>query len=220
MCIVVEGVNIAIVHSQTFEQLTIDHNPFNSTVTGDPCAVYCIQEMSLLLVAFTGGDIGVLSLPQNQFNFHSYEIISSVGGRDIKLCSLGIEGHFISMEMVTIDESTNKELWCGCENNTIVILLLSSLSVEKTPAVSQTIRNVSGAAHIPCKVLQLKVVNTFNIQLVCALLDTGTVVCYDTALKDCLKRIPTSTGNIQYSQTPSIYSNNSPIYVRIMHSHH
>ena len=187
-----------IVHSQTHEQLTVDQNPFN-TVAGNPCAICCIPDVNLLFVAFTSGDIGIVSLPENQFNLtelnssFEYEIISSIGKRGTHLCSLGIEGHFLCMEVVTIDENTN-DIWCGCNDNTIVILSLQSLSVVKTPKVAQTIRNISGSAHISCKVLQLKMINTLNLQLVCALLDVGVVVCYDAGLKDCLKRIPAPTG--------------------------
>ena len=196
-----KGIKIVIVHSQSHEHLSTDQNPFNSssTVTGDPCAVCCIEEMNLIFVAFTSGDIGILSLPENQFNLTAlqssfeYEIISSIGRRGTYLCSLGVESHFLCMEVVATDESTN-ELWCGCNNNTIVILSLQSLSVERIPVVSQTIRNVSGSPHISCKILQLKMVNTLNLQLVCVLLDGGIIVCYDATLKDCLKRIPTSTG--------------------------
>ena len=75
----------------------------------------------------------------------------------------------------------------------IVILLLKSLSIVKTPKITQTIRDVSGSAHVSYKVVQLKMVDTLNLQLVCALLDVGVVVCYDAGLKDCLKRIPCST---------------------------
>ena len=198
MYIILKGVKIVIVHSQTHEQLSVQ-NPFGSNVSGDPHAVCCIQEKDLLLVAFSSGDIGILALSQNQFNLtalHSafeYEIISSIGRKGTHLFSLGVEGHFLCMEVVTVDESTN-DLWCGCNNNTIVVMSLSSLSVERTPVISQTIRNVSGSAHISCKILQLKIVDTLNLQLVCALLDVGVVVCYDAVLKDCLKRIPTSTG--------------------------
>ena len=190
-----------IVHSQTHEQLTMDHNPFNNTVTGDPCAVCCIQDMNLLFVAFTSGDIGILSLPQNQFNLtelnssFEYEIISSIEKRGTHLCSLGIEGSFLCMETVSTEENST-EIWCGCNNNTIVILSLQSPSVERTPKVTQTITNVSGSAHISCKVLQLKMVNTLNLQLVCALLDVGAVVCYDASLNDCLQRVPAATGII------------------------
>ena len=196
--IILEGVTIVIVHSQTHEQLTMDRNPFN-TVAGSPCATCCIQDMNLLLVAFSSGNIGILSLPENQFNLtelnssFEYEIISSIGKRGSDLYSLGIEGHFVCMEVVTVDENTN-DMWCGCNDNTIVILSLQSLSVVKTPKVAQTIRNVSGSAHVSCKVLQLKTVNTLNLQLVCTLLDVGVVVCYDAGLKDCLKRIPSPTG--------------------------
>lgn len=186
--IILEGVKIALVHSQTYEQLIVDQNPFNTTVTGNPSAICCIQEMSLLLVAFTSGDIGTFSLQQSQFDFHS---VTSIGSRGTHLYSLGIEGHFVCMEVMSMDESTN-ELWCGCNNNTIVIL--KSLSVEKSPVVSQTIKNISGPALTSCSVLQLRMVNVLNLQLVCALLDIGIVVCYDAALKDCLKRIQTSTG--------------------------
>ena len=187
-----------IVHALTHEQLTVYQNLFN-TVAGNPCATCCIQDMNLLFVAFTSGDVGVLSLPENKFNLtelnssFEYEIISSIGKRDIQLCSLGIKGHFLSMEVVAVDENIN-DIWCGCDNNTIVVLSLKSLSVVKTPKITQTIRDVSGSAHVSCKVLQLKMVNTLNLQLVCALLDVGVVVCYDAGLKDCLKRIPAPTG--------------------------
>lgn len=197
--IILEGVKIAIVHSQTFEQLTVDQNPFNSTVTGNPSAFCCIQEMSLLLVAFTSGNIGVLSLPQNQYNIYSsfqFEILYSADNKSTYLHSsvhpLDIKGYFVCMEEVTIDESTN-ELWCGCNNNTIVILeSLKSLA----PFVSYTIKNVSGSTHIPCKVLQLKMVNTLNLQFVCALLDVdvGIVVWYDAVSKNQIKKIALSTG--------------------------
>ena len=194
-----EGVKIVIVHSQTLEQLSVDENPFNTAVTGNPCSICCIQELNLLIIAFTSGDIGILLLPQNKFNLMEsrssfvYEVIFSTGRRNTHLYSLGVKGHFLCMEAVTIDENTN-ELWCGCNDNTIVILSLESLSAEKAPVISQTIRNVSGSAHISCKVLQLKMIETLNLQLVCALLDVGIVVCYDVALKDCLKKIPASTG--------------------------
>ena len=105
--------------------------------------------------------------------------------------SLGVEGHFTCMEVVTIDESKT-ELWCGCDNNTIITLSLKSVLMKTTPKDHQTIKNVSGSAH--GRVLQLKMVKCLNLQLVYTLLDTGTVVCYDAVLKDCLKRIPTSTG--------------------------
>ena len=196
-----------IVHALTHKQLTVYQNPFN-TVAGNPCASCCIQDMNLLLVAFTSGDVGVLSLPENQFNLtelnssFEYEILASIGKRDTHLCSFGIEGHFLSMEVVIVDENTS-DIWCGCDNNTIVILSLKSLSVVKTLKIIQTFKNVSGSAHVSCKVLQLKMVNTLNIQIVCALLDVGVVVCYDADLKDCLKRIPTPTG--KHTQLQPVY---------------
>ena len=199
MYIILKGVKVVVVHSHTHEHLSIDQNPFNSTVTGGPYAVCFIQNMGLLLVAFTSGSIGVLSLPQNQFNSadiqtsFQYEILSSIGGKGAHLCSLDVKGYFLCMEAVTVDASTN-ELWCGCNNNTIVILSLPSLSVGSTPVISQTIRNVSGSVNTSCKVLQLEMVDTHNLHTVCALLDVGIIVCYDAVVKDCLRRIQTPTG--------------------------
>ena len=199
MYLVLEGTKVVTVNSQIHEQLNVDHNPFNNTSTVNPCAVCCVQDMNLLLVALTSGDIGIVSFPHNQFDSleidssFEYAIISSIGRRSTRLCSLGIESHILCMEMVTIDEN-NIDIWCGCSNNTIAVLSLQSLSTEETPKITQIIRNVSGSAHVSCKVLQLKTVNLLNLQLVCALLDIGVVVCYDTGLKDCLKRMPAPTG--------------------------
>ena len=192
--IILEGVKVVIMHSQTHEQFTMDHNPLN-IVAGNPCATCCIQDMNLLLVAFSSGDIGILSLPQNQFS--SMEISSAIRYGSIErkyaqLCYLGVKGYFLCMEVITVDESTN-DIWCGCNNNTIVVL---SLTAEKTLVVSQTIKNVSGSAEMPCKVQQLKTVKMLNIQLVCCLLDNGSIVCYDAGSKECLKRISACTGKL------------------------
>ena len=200
MYIVLEGVKIVTVHSQTHERLTMDCNLFN-TMTGNPCATCCIQDMNLLLVAFTRGNIGILRpFPQNQFSSmeisssFQYGIISSIERKcpQAQLCCLGIKGHFLCMEVITTDESTN-DIWCGCNNNTIVVL---SLTAEKTLVVSQTIKNASGSAKMSCKVLQLKMVKTLDLQLVCGLLDNGSIVCYDAGSKDCLNRISAYTGNV------------------------
>ena len=171
-----------IVHALTHEQLAIDHNPFNIAAR-NPCAICCIQHMNLLLVAFTSGVIRTLSCSRNQFgsmeisSSFQYEIISAIERKCIFLC----------MEVITI-ENTN-EIWCGCNNNAIVIL---SLMAEKTPAVSQTIKNISGSDKMSCKVLQLKIFGTLDLQLACGLLDNGSIVCYNAGSKVCLKRISDS----------------------------
>ena len=193
MYIILKGIKIVMVHSQTHKELKVNHYPFDSTVTGDPSAICCIQEKSLLLVAFSCGDIGILSLSQNQFNLTALRLAfeyDSIEKKSTQSYSRGVEGHVLCMEVVTVDKST-KDLWCGCNNNTIVILFLQSLSVEGTPMMSHTIYNVCGSAYTSCKVLQLKMINT---QLVVALLDVGIVVCYNAVFKKCLKSISTSTG--------------------------
>ena len=219
--IILKGIKVVIVHSQSHKHLSIDQNPFDCTETGDPRAVCYIQAMGLLLVSFASGNIGFLSLPQNQFNLadihtsFQFEIISLIGGRGTHLCSLGVKGYFLCMEVVTVDESTN-DLWCGCNNNTIVILPLSSLSVERTPVISQTIRNVSGSVNTSCKVLQLKMVDTRNLQVVCALLDIGMIVCYDVVIKDCLRRIPAPTGKQTILYKRVFYYNKMHSYMTVI----
>ena len=177
--IILEGATIVIVHALTHEQLAIDRNPLNIAAR-NPCAICCCQDMKLLLVAFTSGVIRTLSCSQNQGSMETssfrYEIISAIERK-----------WFLCMEVITIDENTN-EIWCGCNNNAIVIL---SLMAEKTPAISQTIKNISGSDKMSCKVLQLKIFRILDLhdQLVCGLLDNGSIVCYNAGSKVCLKRI-------------------------------
>ena len=197
-----------MVHSQTYVKLNVDQNTFSDITTRNPCGVCYIQNMNRLLVAFTNGDIGIVSVPENQFNLMAvessfqYGIISSTERRQAQMFHLGVKSHFICMEVVAIDESAN-DIWCGSHNNTIVILSLSA--AQLAPVVSQTIKQVSGSVHVPCEVVQLKMIKTLHRELVCGLLNIGNIVCYDAGSKVLLKRVSAYRGKHTNSLHPSMH---------------
>lgn len=197
--VIQEGMIIDVVHSQSYSHLQTIENPFTDVPAGDlsPCSVSYIQTLNILLVLFINGHIGTLSLPGDSFDFteltseFQYQVISSVGRKGAQLYSVGVDRHFLSMEIVASNDSDNDcHVWCGCDNS-IIIISLKSL-VAKGNLVSHTISNISDKS---CKVVQLKSVNAFHLQLVCVLLDIGCIVCYDADTRDCLSHIPVSTGN-------------------------
>ena len=197
--VIQEGMIIDVVHSQSYTHLQTIENPFTDVPTGDlsPCNVSYIHTLNILLVLFTNGYIGTLSLPGDSFDFteltseFQYQVISSVGRKGTQLYSVGTDHHFLSMEIVVSNDSENDcHVWCGCDNS-IIIISLKSLVAEGS-LVSHTISNISDKS---CKVVQLNSVNTFHLQLVCVLLDIGCIVCYDADTRDCLSHIPASTGN-------------------------
>lgn len=182
--IILQGIKIAVVNSQTFKQ---DRNPFNSTVTGSSTAICCIQDPNLIVLAFSSGEIEILSHSQNQLN-----LTTNLGKRTCPVC-FEMKVYFLCMEVV----KNTKELWCGCNNNSIVVLHLNSLIAGDSLIVSQTFENVSGLVDTSCKVLQLKMVDKPNSVLVCALLEYGTVTCYDAVSKTFFKRVSiTPTGSL------------------------
>jgi len=200
--VILEGLKVATIHCQTFEQLDMTDNPFNTTITEDLCSVCYVEKLHALLMVFAGGSIGVFPLPHsNGFNLteltsqFQYRVISSIGKKGAHMHYLNVNCHFLCMEQVTVNGDTDK-LWFGCDNDTIITLPLKVLVTEATPEIWSPIRNISGNSD--CKVIQLKSVEVFKRQLVYALLDVGVVMCYDVsvAVQDwqCLKQIPIPTG--------------------------
>lgn len=200
--IIQEGMTIDIVHAQSYVHLQSIESPFTGGAShGDliPCEVSYIQSLNILLVLFKNGHIGTLSLPSNSLELtevtsgFQYQVISCITKKDVKLLLLGIDRHFLCMELVTSNDKDNEkcEVWCGCDNSSIIITSLKSLVGEES-LQSHTISNIADSA---CKVIQLKTVSTFYLQVVCALLDIGNIYCYDADTRDCLTCIPASTGN-------------------------